>query len=79
VHFGESHGSCSSVEDNDNEDLSAEKMRERDLKRDLGEVGEGNGLEGGVSCVCTESFGLDLRVGKRITFWWNVPLVSSVL
>lgn len=77
--FGVSHGDCSSVEDSDNEDLSAEKIRERDLKIDLGEVGEGNGLEEGVSCVCTESFGLDLRVGKRMTFWWNVPFVSSVL
>lgn len=66
--FGVSHGSCSSVNDSDNVDLFTDEVRDRDLKRDLGEVGETGGLEGGVRCVCTDSLGLDLRVGRRITF-----------
>lgn len=61
-----------------------EKMREGHLNSDLGDLGEeGDGvtLGGTFRFVWTESRGFDdLRgEGNRRTFWWNVPLISSVL
>ncbi len=66
----EALSSVSSTGDGGEDFFDEEKMREGDLKRDLGERGERSGFGGGASCVCTESLGFDglEEDGKRRTF-----------